>query len=130
MISNLYRMVHGIIQREGVTATLTQQGETGTYNTDTSSYTPATAVATTVKVVLIDYSASTSGLSVNDNTLIQIGDKQCYMDSKINGVDLATKPSPAGDTLTVNGIVYRIMNVKEYSPTGSYNIVYDLLLRR
>ena len=130
MLSSLYRMVYSILQREGTTATLTQVGSSGTYNPATSAYTPATPVTTTVKVALLDYSATQSGLSVNENTLIQIGDKLCYMDAKVNSVDLAKKPSPAGDTLTVGGITYRILNVKEYGPTGSYTIMFELLLRK
>lgn len=130
MLSSLYRMVYNTIQREGTTATLTQQSTTGTYDPTTSSYTPGTPTTTTVKVVLLDYSATQNGLSVNKDTLIQVGDKQCYMDAKVNGVDLVKKPSPAGDTLTVNGETYRIMNCKEYSPTGAYTIMWDLLLRK
>lgn len=130
MLSNLYRMVYNILRREGTTATLTQLGATGTYDPTTSSYTPAASVTTTVKVVLLDYSITQSGTSVNENTLIQQGDKRCYMDAKVNGVDLATKPSPAGDTITVAGQTYRILNVKEYNPTGAYTIMYDLLLRK
>jgi len=130
MLNNLYRMVFSILRREGVTASLVQIGATGTYDPTTSSYTPSASVTTPVKVVLLDYSATQNGLSVNENTLIQIGDKQCYMDAKTNGVDLATKPSPAGDTITVAGQMWRIMNVKEYNPTGSYTIMFDCLLRK
>ena len=130
MLSSLYRMVFGILQREGTTANLSQACSTGFYDTATSTYTPATPVVTTVKVALLDYSATQSGLSVNENTLIQAGDKNCYMDAKVNGVDLAKKPSPAGDTLTVNGETWRILNVKEYGPTGSYTIMFELLLRK
>ena len=129
MLSSLYRMVYGILAREGATATLTQLGATGTYDPTTSSYTPATPVTTPVKVVLLDYSATTSGLTTRDGCLIEDGDKQCYMDAKTNGVDLTVKPSPAGDTITVAGVVWRIMGVKEYNPSGSYTIMYDLLLR-
>lgn len=130
MLNDLYRMVYSMLRREGTSATLTQLGATGTYDPTTSSYTPAASVTTTVKVVLLDYSASQNGLSVNENTLIQQGDKQCYMDAKVNGVDLTTKPSPAGDTITVAGQTYRILNVKEYNPTGAYTILFDCLLRK
>lgn len=130
MLANMYRMVLNILSREGTTATLTQQAIGGTYNPATGAYTVATPTTTTVKVVLLDYSASQNGLSVSPNTLIQVGDKQCYMDAKTNGVDLTVKPSPAGDTLTVNGETWRVMNCKEYSPTGQFTIMYDLLLRK
>ena len=130
MLYNMYRMVLNILSREGTTATLNQLAATGTYVPSTGAYTPAATVSTTVKVVLLDYSATTSGLSTYTNTVIQAGDKQCYMDAKTDGVDLATKPSPAGDTLIVNGVTWRIMNVKEYNPTGSRTIMFDLLLRR
>lgn len=123
-------MIFNILQREGTTATLTQAGTDGVYDPSTSTHTPSTSVVTTVKVALLDYSTQRAGLSVNDNTLIQIGDKQCYMDAKVSGVDLAKKPSPAGDTLTVGGVTYRIMNVKEYNPSSGYTIMYDLLLRK
>lgn len=130
MLNNMYRMVRSILSREGTTATLTQQAQSGTYNPATGEYTVSTPTNKTVKVVLLDYSASQNGLSVSPNTLIQVGDKQCYLDGKTNGVDLTVKPSPAGDTLTVGGVTYRIMNVKEYNPSGSYTIMYDLLLRK
>ena len=126
MLSSLYRMIYNILSREGTTATLTQAGATGSYNPATSTYTPATSVTTTVKVALLDYSATQSGLSVNENTLIQAGDKQAYVD----GNNLTTKISPAGDTLTIGTTVWRIMNVKEYNVNNSFSILYDLLLRK
>lgn len=126
MLSNLYRMVYGILKREGTTATLTQLGVGGVYDPTTSSYTPSASVVTTIKVALLDYSATTSGQSTYTNTVIQSGDKQAYCD----GSTLATKISPAGDTLTIGTDVWRIVNVKEYNVNNSFSILYDLLLRK
>lgn len=126
MLSSLYRMVRSILSREGTTATLTQLATTGTYNPAASTYVPAASVSTTVKCVLLDYSATQSGQSTYNNTIIQQGDKQAYVD----GNALATKISPAGDTLTVGSDVWRIVNVKEYNPSNSFSILYELTLRK
>ncbi len=63
-------------------------------------------------------------------TLIEANDKQCYMDAKAtNGTDISRAVS-AVDHLVIDGETWRVMNVKEYNPSGSYTIMYDLMLRK
>lgn len=130
---NLYSIVKNILGREGQSATLVQQpkGTQGTYDVETGVFTGSAPVSTTVKVVVLDYALITNGKVVSNNTLIESNDKECYMDAKSSlGVDLASKPSPTGDTLVINGETWRIMNVKEVNPSGSYTVMYNLLLRK
>ena len=126
---SLYRTVYLMLQREGTTATLTQLSP-GTYDPATGTNTPDSSVVTTVQALFLDYSAMT-GSETRPGTIIERGDKQCYLNAKSSaGVDLATKPSPAGDTITINGVVWRIIDAKEINPTQSYTIMWDLLLRK
>jgi len=126
MQNNLYRMVHGILAREGMTASLTQLGVGGVYDPATSSYTPSASVVTPIRVALLDYSNIANGLTTHGNTLVESGDKQAYAD----GHSLTTKISPTGDTITIGTEVWRIMSVREYNVTTTFSILYDLLLRK
>lgn len=126
MQQNLLRMVRSILAREGVDATLVQPSTTGVYNPATGAYTPATPATNTIRVALVDFGNITNGLTTHNGTLIEAGDKQAYAD----GHSLTTKISPTGDTLTIGTTTWRIMSVREYNVTGSYSILYDLLLRK
>ena len=126
MLSNMYYMIHRILQREGANVSLVQQGSGGTYNPATGEYSVSTPVTTTVKAAFIDYSNVTNGLTTHMNTIVESGDKQAYID----GHTLPSKISPAGDTIIVGTTVWRVMSVREYNLSGSFSILYDLLLRR
>jgi len=57
-----------------------------------------------------------------DGTLVQRGDVRFLMEAS------ATEPV-LGDTVPVNGITYRVMNVKPTSP-GGVVVIYELQLRK
>ncbi len=130
--TNLYSVVKNVMAKGSQTATLVQEQKSteGSYNPDTGEFTKATATSTTVRVVLIDYALTSNGLQTKSGTLIEANDKQCYMDAKAtNGTDISRAVS-AVDHLVIDGETWRVMNVKEYNPSGSYTIMYDLMLRK
>lgn len=129
---NLYSIVKNVLGREGQPATLVQQAKGGsTYDPDTAENVPAAPTQSPVRVILLDYALITNGTVSRTNSLIEADDKECYMDAKdALGNDLVDKPSPTGDTLIVGGVTWRIMNVKEVNPNGSYTVMYNLLLRK
>lgn len=105
-----------LLRRFGNDATLTRSAS--------SSYDPATGTSTdstyelTVTASVFDYPKA-----YIDGTLILQGDKRAYVSAY--NVD-APEPS---DTLTWNGVPYRIISVKDLNPAGSVSIMYELQLR-
>lgn len=134
--SDLYSVVSSVLSKTGFTATLVQESETGSvYNPLTGENTPPTAVSTNVRVVVMDYALTSNGLQTKIGTLIEANDKQCYMDVKSTaGVALTIPVSPNGDKLVIASGpfagTWRIMNVKQYNPSGNSAIAYDLQLRK
>lgn len=131
--TNLYKVVKTMMAATGKTATLIQEpkGDEGTYDPATGTYTVGAATSTTVKVILHDYKLASSGLQTQFGTIIEAGDKQCYMDAKDSGGnDIARKPSPTTDSIIVDGVTWAVAAVQEYNPSGTYTIMYDIQLKR
>ena len=111
--------------------TLTILGEDGVYYVDTGTISDPTNETFTVKAILLDYKLNSNGTQVKPGTVIEQGDKQCYLTPYDTDGNAIPTPSPTGDTLTdAQGVVWRILNIKEYNPTGASCIMYDLMLRR
>lgn len=111
---------------------------TGTYQQYTSVYNLATSeneetqVDTTVKVILLDIDRTSNGFSTKFGTLVNAGDKEVWILPPQKADPLATPlvPNPAADRITIAGITYKIVVIKEANPTGSNVLVYNAMLRR
>lgn len=80
----------------------------------------STETSTTVKAVLFDYGLKESGKIFAKNVVVTTGDKKCI----IAGV------SPTLDAkVSVSGVVYRVLNIKELNPGGT-NLYFELMLRK
>lgn len=89
----------------------------------TGEYDPATGTAPTTtetvmaNAVVFDYDAK-----LIDGSVIQQGDKQCFMETK------ALAPQ-AVDTFDWGGMVHQVIAVKPLAPAGAA-VLYELQLRR
>lgn len=72
---------------------------------------------------LFDFALQSAGQAFAGATLIEIGDKQCYLSPA--GVPLPT----AGDLLVEGVDVWQVKNVKAVNPAGT-PVLYELLLRK
>jgi hypothetical protein len=113
------------MDREGKDAQIVQVGKDGTYDPTTGSYSD-TDVTTACRIIMFDFALLTNGVQTKAGTLIEANDKQVYMTAPL----LVGKPSATGDYLLINGKQWRIMLIKEYNPTTSQTIMYDLLVRK
>lgn len=102
----------------------------GVYDPATGVATPTT-VSTPVKVVLLDLTLQSSGLSVKYGTQILAGDKEAYVipPNKTGNAALGLI-QPTQDRLLVAGVSYNIITYKELNPSGTDPILYTLYLRR
>ena len=98
-------------------------------STSTNNY---TNVDISVQVILQDLTRNSNGLSSVFGTEILAGDKECMM---LPPEYFSLSPSSltvntTSDTMTVAGILYKVVNMKSADPTGASSILYQLMLRR
>lgn len=86
-----------------------------------------------VNVMFFDYIRKTEGVGTENNTLVQTGDKQVYVQPPQKNGSGVPLPSlqPNKDLLKFNGKVYKIVTVKQYNPSQSLDgcILYELYVR-
>jgi len=124
------RMILDFMRDDPLTATYIQYG-TPVYDTTTGeSTTPETL--TSVQCIILDFDRMSNGLSSKFGTEILQGDKDFYMYPTNKADPLATPivPNPTSDRITVGGITYKIVNMKEANPQASAPLLYNLMLRR
>lgn len=112
---------------------VTEFGSSGTYTTYTkggydvqTSKNTLTASPQTVKMVLLDLTLKSNGLSQYPGTTIIAGDKEAYILPPANPITI----SPGSDKVTYGGVVYTVVTFKEINPTGIAPIVFMVYLRR
>lgn len=117
---------------------VTEFGGEGTYTIKTAgSYDPATSgvtnisVSQPVKMVLLDLTLQSNGLSLKYGTEILAGDKEAYMlPPERTGGSALPAITPGKDKVTFGGVVYTVVTFKEINPAGTNPLVYFLYLRR
>ena len=110
----------------GVTLTRTTPGA---YDPATSSTAPPVVLTTAGVGLVFDYGLHASGASTHDGTLIQAGDKQCYL-AALDAAGVAIAAPVKGDkALAPDGVTYGVENVKTLAPAG-VPVLYELQLRR
>lgn len=127
-MTELERAAYDLITEFGSTATL-RTVLTGDYNPDTGAVSRA-EVSQYVRAVLVDLTLQSNGLSLRYGTEVLTGDKEAYVlpPEKTGGNPVTF--SPGVDTLTVGGVQYTVVTVKEGNTTGSSPFVYFMYLRR
>lgn len=85
-----------------------------------------------VEAILMDLTLQSNGLSTKFGTLVVAGDKELFVRPP-NKTDSSADPlviDPSTDRIRVNGIVYKIVTMKEINTTSTEPLVYDLYIRR
>lgn len=103
---------------------LTDKGQNVTFTRETSSaFDPQTGNNQTTSSTFTGYGAAFNyNKSEIDDTIIQKGDIRFIMEAT------ATEPV-SGDTVTIDGIIYRVMSIKPTSPAGTV-VIYEAQLRK
>lgn len=115
---------------------VTQYGAVGTYtNVTPGKYVPGVGatdieVTQSAKMVLLDLTLQSNGMSLKYGTQIKAGDKEAYMIPPVRSGGTAINVSPEADYLILGGVRYTVVTFKEINPTGSNPLVYMLYLRR
>lgn len=113
-----------LLTSKGQAMTLTQEAP-ATYNPATGTNTPGTVTNTTVKGIVTDYKdRTTAGSNSDGETLVQRGDRKALFSA--SGV--AAAPT-ANDTLTIGGVVWRIVFCKALD-LGGTPVVYECQVRK
>ena len=128
LASKLGPMVRGILDREGQVCTLKMKGASGVYDPATGTNTQVGDSSYSIKACFLGYSSLNDGFLAKTNTLMEDYSNVVYLSSKdTSGNALPRCPSPAGDLLIdASGAEWRIILIKEYNPSGTSTIMYEM----
>lgn len=114
----------------GGSAVVSIEDPAGTYDPDTGDY-AVTSQDYTVRAILLDLTLRSNGLQTVPNTLIETGDKRCLIQpiEKNGSPTPMPKIKPNKDRVTMGGITYKIVTLKDYNPSATNSIMLDLILR-
>ena len=124
--SNLKSIVTDIMAQTGTAATLVCPAQNSTYDPATGEN---TSVETTypVRVIVMDFALISNGILTDKGTLVTSSDKQVYMDAtQADGTQPPVNIQSNGFKLIVGSVTYRITVVKQYNPSTTETIMYDL----
>lgn len=124
--ANLYSVVKNTMTRTGTDATLVIPSGIQSYDPSTGTVTEAD-VTYPVRVIVMDFALISNGTLTDRGTLITSTDKQVFMDATQSDGSQPTQPILAdGCKLVVGSTTYRITVVKQYNPTTTASIMFDL----
>ena len=112
-------------------------GAVGTYvQSSKSEYSPTTGMlvgGTTkipAKMIIMDLTLQSNGLSLRYGTEVISGDKEAYMVPPVKAGGPAISITPGSDKVIFAGVTYSVVTFKEVNPSGTSPVVYFLYLRR
>jgi hypothetical protein len=120
-----------MMARYGGEATLLVNSSPDNYDPATGTYTPTTSNFS-VKALLMDYTMQKNGASEMGNTLILVGDKQCYIQPRNKANPNLTMPSllPNRDRIKIGTDIWKIVSLKDLNPSGTNSVLIELHLRK
>lgn len=119
--SNLEDVVRRRFESDGVSAEILVR-QPGAYDPNQGK-SIGLETAYQCKVILLDYPVLNSGSSGN---VIQKNDKQILVDA----TNFNFTPQASVSKIIVNGDKWDIVSLKEYNPTGSRRLVFDIQARK
>lgn len=123
--TNLKKIVTSVMAKTGTDATLICP-PVADYDYENNTVT-ATPVTYPVRAIVMDFALISNGALVDKNTLTQSSDKQIYLDmTQADGTQPPITLASTGYSLLIGGTTYRITVVKQYNPSTSSVIMYDL----
>jgi len=102
--------------------------DNGGYDPDTSANTSSAPVVVGTKAVLLNFALESTGKTTYNGVLIEKDDREAYVSWQAG---FPRDPGVVGDYLVDSANTkWRIMTMKHNNPSGSVEIMYNLLLRR
>lgn len=132
MMEDFDELVSSFMDDFSTVATLIiQDDSSAVYDPATGSLGGAVITNYSVNAIFLDYSLQRYGQQDQQGTLIQSGDKQCFLQpiSKSNPTITSPVIQPNKDRISVAGKVYKIASLKQVNPTMQNSIVYELHLK-
>lgn len=121
-------MVVEFMNEFGTTATIILH-HTGTYDTSTGVYANGTTNVS-VKAILMDRTLRSDGDQNSANSLIQAGDKQCFIQPPEKNGGSVIQINTSSDLCLIGGTTYRIVTMKQINPSTTDNVLFELYLRK
>jgi hypothetical protein len=128
--SEFDNMIREFFNDDALFGTYIQYG-TPVYDTTTGeSTTSETQIP--VQLIFLDFDRMVNGQSSKFGTDILQGDKDCYMypTNKADVLAPLLVPNPTSDRITVAGVTYKIVVMKEANPQMNAPLLYNFMLRR
>ena len=121
-----------MMQDFGTAATLiVQDDSTAVYDPNTGALGGAGITQYQVNAIFMDYTLQRYGQMDETGTLIQSGDKQCFLQPLNKTNPALTMPviQPNKDRISVAGKLYKIASLKMTNPTFANNVCFELHLK-
>jgi len=130
MLSDFDSVVADMMVDMGGTATLLIES-TPVYDPSTGIYEPV-ETSYLVNTILLDYPTSKAGISSNTGTLIEAGDRQCFVQPRNKVSTRYTMPvvKPNKDKIKINGEIWKILALKDTNPSGANSVLLELHIRK
>jgi len=116
--SGLVTKAQALIEKFGQALTITSKTTTA-QDAVAGTVTQSTSTQSAYGV-LFDFTGKDAGQVFADETVVERADKKCL----VSGVSVTLD-----STVTVGGVVYRVLNIKELNPGGT-RIYYELWLKK
>lgn len=128
--SDFDRMLFEMFQEFGFTTTYYHK-VSETKNDTTNKITPVYENIE-IEAIKMELIRPVEGTGSKTGTLIQDGDQMLYVrpTEKSDVFADALAINPTSDRININGIMWKIVTVKEYNPSASDCILYELYIRR
>ena len=110
---------------------LLQDDSSATYDPATSALTGIVKTSVPVRAIFLDYTLQRNGLTDVQNSVIQAGDKQCFI-QPINKADsnlVMPIISPNKDRIQVADKVYKILSLKKIDTGMDNPVLFELHLK-
>lgn len=122
--SEFHDVVNEFFDVQGWSTTATLIKKTTVYDVDTSD-TVVTETLYPMQAMPFDYINKFLGASTMNETLIRNGDKQVYLKPSAGVTDI----DPSSDKLLLGGKIYNIVTAKEFNPTMTDVLYWELFVR-
>lgn len=132
MSDDFHRMVAEFMREDGFDALFIKQLP-GIPNDDNGTFT-AEVAEVPIRAIKMDAFGTMSGYRAKAQTLIQEGDQLLYVQpteqvQKLELVD-PMNPDPTSDRVSINGVLWKVVTVKETNPSASDCVLYEMYIRR
>ena len=126
------RTVARMMKRYGGDAFILLQDDSGAgYNPATGVYNGILKSKIPCRAIFLDYTLQRNGLTDVQNTIIQAGDKQCFIQpvNKADATKIMPLISPNKDRIQVADKIYKILSLKKIDPGMDNPVLFELHLK-